>query len=53
MATVLQKVPLSKVSDDVIACDFWFPLRTKNPRYAYAVVIVFLSKVDFGIYFNS
>ena len=31
-----QKVPLSKISDDVIACDLWFgPLPVKNPSYAY------------------
>ena len=34
---VPQKVPLSKISDDVIACDFWFgPPPIKNPGYAYA-----------------
>ena len=34
---VSQKVPLSKISDDFIACDFWFsPLPIKNPGHAYA-----------------
>ena len=34
---VPQKVPLSKISDDVIACRFWFgPPPFKNPGYAYA-----------------
>ena len=33
-----QKVPFSKISDDVIACDLWFgppPPPIKNPGYAY------------------
>ena len=31
-----QKVPLLKISDDVIACDLWFgPTPTKNHAYAY------------------
>ena len=34
---VQQKVPLSKISDDFIACDFWFgPPPIINPGYAYA-----------------
>ena len=33
-----QKVPFSKISDDVIACDLWFgPPPIKNPAYAYAI----------------
>ena len=36
---VTQKVPLSKISDDVIACDLWFgPSPITNPGYAYANV---------------
>ena len=33
---VLQKVPRSKISDDVTACDLWFAPSptTKNPGYA-------------------
>ena len=31
-----QKVPLLKISDDVIACNLWFgPPPIKNPGYAY------------------
>ena len=35
---VPQKVHVSKISDDVIACDVWFalPSITKNPSYAFA-----------------
>ena len=34
---VPQKVPLSEISDDFNACDFWFaPPPIKNPGYAYA-----------------
>ena len=34
---VPQKFPLSKISDDVTACDFWFaPTPIKNAGYAYA-----------------
>ena len=39
---VPQKVPVSKISDDVIACDLRFPPpQTKNPGHAYALVVVF------------
>ena len=35
--SVSQKVPLSKIFDDVIACDLWLgPLPIKNSGYAYA-----------------
>ena len=34
-----QKVPLSKISDDVISCDLWFgPTTIKNSGYAYALI---------------
>ena len=37
---VPQKVLLLKISDDVIACDFWFgPSPIKNPGYAYGTRI--------------
>ena len=32
----LTKIPLSKISDDFIAFDFWFAPPIKNPGYAYA-----------------
>ena len=36
-----QKVPFSKISDDVIACDLWFaPPPIKNPGYAHGSVLV-------------
>ena len=35
---VPQKVPLSKISDDVIARDLWFGPPIKNPGYAYIFV---------------
>ena len=33
---VPQKVPLSKISDDIIACDL-LPPSMKNPGYAYVM----------------
>ena len=33
---VPQKVPTSKISDDVIECGFWFGPPIKTPGYAYA-----------------
>ena len=39
------------MSDDVIACDLWFP-PIKDPGYAYVLVVVFLSKVYFETYFG-
>ena len=49
---VPQKVPLSKISDHVVACDLRSPPPIENPGYAYVLVVVFLSKVYFEIYFN-
>ena len=38
---VPQKVTLSKIFDDVIACNLWFgPPPIKNPGYAYEKMVV-------------
>ena len=42
------KMSCFKVSDDVIACDLWFPPPIKNPGYVYAAVVN-----GKGLYANS
>ena len=38
---VPQKVPLSKMFDDVITCHLWFyPTPIKNPGYAYSLTVI-------------